>query len=331
MKEKKAAHPAANSMSDILYVVTGFGTGYLGSMDHPKALGDLFESLIGAVYCDSGFDLVKTYPVRPLATTHSLTPHNRRTHNSHIGVQVVLRLLGGLEGVTPRTYPRHPFDIVNRVTLRAGLGHLQFCIVRCDAVPPPEGYADADAAAADARAAAAGGVASARQKHAVLTQHGVLDVRRAYRGRARVGAVWLSTVIHGGTRRGVRAACGEEVLMQMRHRKDFLRGISELEGELCVLTEAEAVARGARVAIPPDVSVSVRGDEALAEGEIRTGVWETAERAAALPGLAELQRVRDWPLDQLMDAAKERAAKARRENEERSRAAAANVDAALDV
>ena len=246
-------------------------------------------------------------------------------------MQVVLRLLGGLEGVTPRTYPRHPFDIVNRVTLRAGLGHLQFCIVRCDAVPPPEGYADEAAAAAEMRAAAEGGVASARQKHAVLTQHGVVDVRRAYRGRARVGAVWLSTVIHGGTRRGVRAACGEEVLMQMRHNKPFLRGISEVDGELCVLSEAEAAARGGRAAIPPDVSVSVPGDEALADGQVRTGVWETAERAAALPGLAELQRIRDWPLDQQMDAAKERAAKARHENDERSRAAAAHVDAALDV
>ena len=65
VKEKKAAHPAASRMSDILYVVTGFGTGYLGSMDHPKALGDLVESLVGAVFCDSGFNIAKTYPVRP--------------------------------------------------------------------------------------------------------------------------------------------------------------------------------------------------------------------------------------------------------------------------
>jgi dsRNA-specific ribonuclease len=62
-KDKKARHPAASRMSDILYMVTGFGTGYLGSMDHPKALGDIVESLIGAVFVDTGFDLCQTLPV----------------------------------------------------------------------------------------------------------------------------------------------------------------------------------------------------------------------------------------------------------------------------
>jgi dsRNA-specific ribonuclease len=60
----KAKNPDAKCMSDILYVVTGFGTQYLGAMDHPKAMGDVIESLIGAVYCDTGHDIAKTYPVR---------------------------------------------------------------------------------------------------------------------------------------------------------------------------------------------------------------------------------------------------------------------------
>jgi len=61
----KAANPATRAMSDVLYVITGCGMGYMGSMEAPKQLGDVLEALIGAVYKDSGDDLLATYPVRP--------------------------------------------------------------------------------------------------------------------------------------------------------------------------------------------------------------------------------------------------------------------------
>ena len=60
---KKAAHPMAESMSEILYLVTGFGSGLMSAMDHPKALGDVLESLVGGVLMDSGFDLAKVHQV----------------------------------------------------------------------------------------------------------------------------------------------------------------------------------------------------------------------------------------------------------------------------
>lgn len=53
----------APSMSTILFIITGCGMGYMGSMEHPKALGDIVESAIGAVYLDTGMSLAKTYPV----------------------------------------------------------------------------------------------------------------------------------------------------------------------------------------------------------------------------------------------------------------------------
>eukprot|EP00892_Ulva_mutabilis_P000531 jgi/Ulvmu1/10479/UM064_0016.1 len=55
-------HVAAG-MSTILFIITGCGMGYMGSLEHPKALGDVVESAIGAVYLDSGCSLAKTYPV----------------------------------------------------------------------------------------------------------------------------------------------------------------------------------------------------------------------------------------------------------------------------
>lgn len=54
----------APKMSTLLYVITGCGMGYMSSIEHPKALGDIMESAIGAVYLDSGMDISATYPVR---------------------------------------------------------------------------------------------------------------------------------------------------------------------------------------------------------------------------------------------------------------------------
>lgn len=62
--DKKAAHPTARNMSEIAYLVTGFGSGLMSAMDHPKALGDVLESLIGAVLVDSDFSLDKAHQVR---------------------------------------------------------------------------------------------------------------------------------------------------------------------------------------------------------------------------------------------------------------------------
>ena len=52
------------NISDILYMVNGFGSGHLAALDHPKALGDVVEALIGATLLDTGFDLVATSKVR---------------------------------------------------------------------------------------------------------------------------------------------------------------------------------------------------------------------------------------------------------------------------
>jgi dsRNA-specific ribonuclease len=54
---------AAPDMSDLLYVITGCGMGYMGFMEHPKCLGDIMESAIGAVYLDTGMNMSLTYPV----------------------------------------------------------------------------------------------------------------------------------------------------------------------------------------------------------------------------------------------------------------------------
>jgi hypothetical protein len=250
-------------------------------------------------------------------------------------MQVVMKLIGNLEGVSPFTQPRHPFSIVNRITLKAQLGHLQFCIVRCSAVAPPEGYSEENSHAADVKAMskeAGGGAASKR--HSASKLFHVHDRRYAYRGRAHVGAVWLSTVLYSGSRRGVRARCGEEVVMQMRHKKDWLRDIYKVKGELCVLSDEEVAAGGFAPCVPPLVEVTMPGDKLIADGEVRTGIWATAEHAAALPSLAELQKIQDCPLDEMMENLKQKAAEVREAEAARLRARpaqAANFDEALDV
>lgn len=68
---------AAPDMSDLLYVITGCGMGYMGSMEHPKCLGDIMESAIGAVYLDTGMDVGRTYPVCTLFyTSDNLDNHD---------------------------------------------------------------------------------------------------------------------------------------------------------------------------------------------------------------------------------------------------------------
>lgn len=54
---------AAPGMSNVLYIMTGCGKGYMAAHEHPKALGDLVESVVGAVFVDTGLSLARTYPV----------------------------------------------------------------------------------------------------------------------------------------------------------------------------------------------------------------------------------------------------------------------------
>ena len=35
-----------------------------------------------------------------------------------------MKLMGNLEGVSPNTYPKPPYDIINFITLKAGLGYI---------------------------------------------------------------------------------------------------------------------------------------------------------------------------------------------------------------
>jgi hypothetical protein len=63
-EKMKLKEQVAPTMSTMLYVITGCGMGYMTSTEHPKALGDIMESAIGAVFLDTGMDVNKTYPVR---------------------------------------------------------------------------------------------------------------------------------------------------------------------------------------------------------------------------------------------------------------------------
>lgn len=75
LKDKQAP-----GMSTLLYVLTGCGRGHLTSLAHPKALGDLLEAAIGAVFLDTGKSLSATYPVR--AACMRLEPKRLRCSES---------------------------------------------------------------------------------------------------------------------------------------------------------------------------------------------------------------------------------------------------------
>lgn len=66
--EERARHGAAGHNGEptsmILWIILGMGRGYLGVQDHPKELADVVEALIGGVFLDTGFNLVKTYEAR---------------------------------------------------------------------------------------------------------------------------------------------------------------------------------------------------------------------------------------------------------------------------
>jgi dsRNA-specific ribonuclease len=56
--------PRQFQLSTVMFVILGVGRGYLGVQDHPKELADIVEASIGAVFKDSGYDLVQTHQAR---------------------------------------------------------------------------------------------------------------------------------------------------------------------------------------------------------------------------------------------------------------------------
>lgn len=333
IQDRRAQHAAAANMSDILYMVTGFGTGYLGAMDHPKALGDVFESLLGAVFVDTGFDLVRTLPVRlrargPLpsccgaqrffmcvdlkaltvfwmALAKLLDGLERAARL--VGPQVVMKMLGNLEGVSPNTYPKPPYDIINHITLKAGFGYVTLVSVVNDVPIDQRAVVNPNGQEGEAAAAAPGAglsVAPARVRH--LTAEARRELAAAeglYRGRARVHNIWLSSVFYGETRRVVRARCSEQVLAQLQCDPKWLAQLRRNEEDGSGMLEIVA---GSGAAVPDVVVATEQGINGV-DGELRGGVFRMGESKARLPSIQELQHESDPDLDAEMAKALARA------------------------
>lgn len=230
-----------------------------------------------------------------------------------------MKLLGNLDGISPATYPKHPYEIVNQLTLKARLGPLLFCVTRNDAhhdllstqsahfraVPRSQETGERSAsssATATTRSTAAHGVPSARELHCETARRAEVPPNAMYSGRAHVHNIWLSTVCFGETRRVVRARCAEQVLFQLRNDPGWLEQIAPVKGPTPVLEVRASgdpslmkAERGAPIA--PAVVVAARGGQVDAQ---HTGVWVTAELAKQLPSLVALQEVRDGTLDEQM-------------------------------
>lgn len=236
-------------------------------------------------------------------------------------LQVVMRLLGKLAGITPDTFPRVPFEIVNTLTLKAGLGPLQFAIVRSDQAPLPTASRSSTGAAAAAgnatdtaasappqgSAAAAGAALApeptptpqARQREKRQRQEEAQ--KGAYRGRAHVGGVWLSSTCRGESRRVVKVRCGEQVLMQLRRDRHWLQLVDARDGR----------ALGVRDRPPPSAGARAPGSTGGAAVRIESGIAEgSSVDDVVLPTLRELQREGDAPLDERMRAVRQRTARA---------------------
>jgi pyruvate/2-oxoglutarate dehydrogenase complex dihydrolipoamide acyltransferase (E2) component len=116
-------------------------------------------------------DVDSTTPIAPLA-------------------QVTMRLLDGLRGVSPTTYPKHPIVILSRIALKFGLTGVRFSIEEELTADSPE---------------------------------------LRYRGRARMRNIWLSSICYGSNRFSVRTKCAEEVLVQLRHDPLWLQQVHQDE------------------------------------------------------------------------------------------------------
>ena len=65
LKQQKDHNVSSQQVSEIAYLVTGLGTGHISPMaSMPKALGDILESLIGAVLLDSHMNLAQASQAR---------------------------------------------------------------------------------------------------------------------------------------------------------------------------------------------------------------------------------------------------------------------------
>lgn len=113
-------------------------------------------------------------------------------------LQVVMRLLNNLAGVSPSTYPKHPVDILLRLTCKLGLPGVKFAAEKNESWE-------------------------------------VAETR--YRGRARMRNIWLTGIVHGSTRFSVRTKCAEEVLKQFRHDSSWLQQIQIDEDGKCVVED----------------------------------------------------------------------------------------------
>jgi hypothetical protein len=232
-----------------------------------------------------------------------------------------MKLLGHLDGVSPDIFPKHPYEIVNQLTLKARLGPLRFCVVRNDAhdallstqSEPSKGVAHSCAtgectqtssAKETTRSPAAHGVSSARERHREALQRAELppDAYGVYRGRAHVRNMWLSPVCCGETRRVVRARCAEHVLLQLENDPGWLAQIAPVQGP----TSAPAVRAGGCLSLTeaaggaPSAPAVVTASQGGEGGAQHTGMWATAEMAKRLPSLVALQAVRDSILDEQM-------------------------------
>ena len=238
-------------------------------------------------------------------------------------VQVVMRLLGDLQGITPATYPRVPFEIVNTLTLKAGLGQLEFVMVRSDQAPLPvptaststcavarAGNANDTADSAHGTIGAAAGAHEAtptpQDKQREKRQRQEEAQKGAYRGRARVGGVWLSSTCYGDSRRVVKVRCGEQVLRQLRRDRHWLQQVIVDGGVACGVRDGPEVHTGAAApgsAGGAGVHVSATGSAGGASGSGAGANDQDGNDAAAevaLPSLKQMQQESDAPLDEKM-------------------------------
>ena len=161
-------------------------------------------------------------------------------------VQVVLRLLGNLDGVSPDTYPRDPYQLINTRTLKAGLGPTVIKIVNNSAADAPTssvttgavaaGGNDSDTAASGSKAAVAA-TETAAEKAVRRTERAEQVAKGKYRGRAMLGRLWASQTCYGDSKRVVRVRCAQQMLKHLQHDAKWLdqvdRSTLELHSKGC--------------------------------------------------------------------------------------------------
>jgi hypothetical protein len=166
-------------------------------------------------------------------------------------LQVVMKLLDNLRGVSPATYPKHPVAILSRITIKLGLSTVRFAL----------------------DTAVTSGAGGAR-----------------YRGRARLRNMWLSDILVGHSRFAVRTKCAEEALQQLRHDPHWLNQLSLDEDGTFALNDVMATAQAASMPGAPSAACTSAapgdtnaGDKADGDG----GRVPPAEGAAGVSSAGE--------------------------------------------